>query len=57
MNVNAQNKIDGLKDEIIKRFGLTGEIITRNNIIYKNDEIVLIQNQTTGDLKIKRNLR
>lgn len=57
MNVEAQKMIDDLRREIVKRFALTNKVQTRHNNIYKNDQIVLIQNQTTGDLKIKRNLR
>lgn len=57
MNVEAQKMIDDLRREIVKRFALTNEVQTRNNNIYKNDQIVLIQNQTTGEIKVKRNLR
>lgn len=57
MNVEAQKMIDDLRREIVKRFALTNKVQTRHNNIYKNDQIALIQNQTTGDLKIKRNLR
>lgn len=57
MNENAIEKINDIRDGIIKEYDLNRKKITRNNIIYLNDELVLIQNITTGDLKVKRNLR
>jgi hypothetical protein len=57
MNENAIRKIDEIKVGVIKKYGLDDRIRTKNNIIFRNEEIVLIQNIATGDLKIKRNLR
>jgi len=57
MNENAIRKIDEIKVGVIKKYGLDDRIRTKNNLVYKNNEIVLIQNIATGDLKIKRNLR
>jgi hypothetical protein len=57
MNVDALKIIEEIKQEIIKGYGLSNESKTRNNSIYTNKHIVLIQNKTTGDLKVKRNLR
>lgn len=57
MNVDALKIVEEIKQEIIKSYGLSNESKTRNNSIYANEHIVLIQNKTTGDLKVKRNLR
>lgn len=57
MNENAFIKIGEIRKYIVKKYGLDTKIRTKNNIIYKNDDIVLIENVVTGDLKIKRNIR
>ena len=57
MNENAFIKIGEIRKYIVKKYGLDTTIRTKNNIIYKNDDIVLIENVVTGDLKIKRNTR
>jgi sulfur transfer complex TusBCD TusB component (DsrH family) len=57
MNENAFIKIGEIRKYIVKKYGLDTKIRTKNNIIYKNDDIVLIENVVTGDLKIKRNTR
>lgn len=49
--------IEDLKKTIIEKYGLEKKITTKNNVIYTNEQVVLIQNITTGDLKFKRNLR
>ena len=55
--IEALKMIDEARDAIIAKYYLTQKITTRNNVIWKNDDLVLIQNTTTGDLKLKRNLR
>jgi len=57
MNENAFIKIVEIRKHIVWRYGLDTTIRTKNNIIYKNDDLVLIENVVTGDLKIKRNTR
>lgn len=57
MNENAFIKIGEIRKYIVKKYGLDTTIRTKNNIIYKNDDIVLIENVVTGDLKIKKNTR
>jgi sulfur transfer complex TusBCD TusB component (DsrH family) len=57
MNENAFIKIGEIRKYIVKKYGLDTKIRTKNNIIYKNDDIVLIENVVTGDLKIKKNTR
>ena len=57
MNENAFIKIGEIRKYIVKKYGLDTTIRTKNNIIYKNDDLVLIENVVTGDLKIKRNTR
>lgn len=49
--------IEKTKNEIIEKYGLIKKCTTKNNVIYCNSDVVLIQNMTTGDLKFKRNLR
>lgn len=49
--------IEEVRRGIIEKYALADRISTRNNIIFKNDEVVLVQNKTTGDIKLKRNLR
>lgn len=49
--------IEETKNEIIGKYGLIKECTTKNNKIYSNADVVLIQNMTTGELKFKRNLR
>lgn len=57
MNENAFIKIGEIRKYIVKKYCLDTTIRTKNNIIYKNDDLVLIENVVTGDLKIKRNTR
>ena len=57
MNESAFIKIGEIRKYIVKKYGLDTTIRTKNNIIYKNDDLVLIENVVTGDLKIKRNTR
>lgn len=57
MNENALKIIEEVKKSIIEKYVLTDRITTKNNVIYRNDEVVLIQNIRTGDLKFKPNLR
>ncbi len=57
MNNEALIEINDIKNYIIKKYSLKEKIRTKNNLIYRNDKIVLIENIFTGDLKVKRNLR
>ncbi len=57
MNNEALIEINDIKNYIIKKYSLKEKIRTKNNLIYRNDKIVLIENVFTGDLKVKRNLR
>ncbi len=57
MNNEALIEINEIKNYIIKKYSLKEKIRTKNNLIYRNDKIVLIENIFTGDLKVKRNLR
>lgn len=55
--IEAIRILDEAKDCIIEKYKLNKKITTKNNVIYINNEVVLIQNTTTGDFKFKRNLR
>lgn len=57
MNEEAVKIITDTKNSLIEKYSLNKKITTRNNVIYSNDEVVLIQNMTTGELKFKQNLR
>jgi len=57
MNERALKSVNEIRKYVIEKYSLNETIKTRNNIIYRNDDIVLIENVVTGDLKIKRNLR
>ena len=57
MNNEALIEINDIKNYIIKKYSLKEKIRTKNNLIYRNDKIVLIENIFTGDLKVKQNLR
>ncbi len=57
MNENAIKKLSEIRNGIIEKYGLNERIRTKNNLVYKNNEIVLIENVVTGDLKVKQNLR
>ena len=57
MNENAIKILSEIRNAVIEKYALNERIRTKNNIIYRNEEIVLIENIATGDLKIKRNLR
>jgi len=55
--IEAVKILDDTRNNIIEKYQLNKKITTKNNVIYTNEEVVLIQNMTTGDLKFKRNLR
>ena len=55
--IDQLKMIDDVRDAIIAKYYLTQKITTRNNVIWRNEDLALIQNTTTGDLKLKRNLR
>lgn len=55
--IDQLKMIDDVRDAIIEKHHLHEKITTRNNVIWRNDDLVLIQNTTTGELKFKRNLR
>lgn len=55
--IEAIRILDDTRNSIIEKYQLNKKITTKNNVIYTNQEVVLIQNITTGDLKFKRNLR
>jgi len=57
MNENAIKKLSEIRNGVIEKYALNERIRTKHNLVYKNNEIVLIENIATGDLKIKRNLR
>lgn len=57
MNEEALKIITDTKKSLIEKYSLNKKITTKNNVIYSNDEVVLIQNMTTGELKFKQNLR
>ncbi len=57
MNEEAVKIITDTKKSLIEKYSLNKKITTKNNVIYSNDEVVLIQNMTTGELKFKQNLR
>jgi hypothetical protein len=45
------------KNSLIEKYAMKKIITTRNNVIWGTEEVVLIQNMTTGELKLKKNLR
>lgn len=49
--------VEEAKNILIEKYDLVKKCTTRNNVIWGNEDVVLIQNTTTGDLKFKRNLR
>ena len=49
-------RITDLKKRLIEKYSLNKKITTKNNLIYSNDVVVLIQNMTTGELKFIQNL-
>jgi len=56
MNENFKT-VNEIRRYIVEKYSLNDRIRTKNNLIYRNNEIVLIENIVTGDLKVKRNLR
>ena len=49
--------ITDTRNSLIEKYEMKKIVTTRNNIIWGIDEVVLIQNMTTGELKLKKNLR
>ena len=49
--------IEEAKILLIVRYGLKLAHKTKHNNIYTSQDVVLIENIVTGDLKLKRNLR
>lgn len=45
------------KNDLIEKYAMKKITTTRNNVIWGTEEVVLIQNMTTGELKLKKNLR
>ena len=45
------------KNSLIEKYAMKKITTTRNNVIWGTEEVVLIQNMTTGELKLKKNLR
>jgi len=54
---DAVKIITDTRNSLIEKYAMKKIITTRNNIIWGIDEVVLIQNMTTGELKLKKNLR
>lgn len=57
MNEEANRIITETKNNLIEKYALEKKATTRNNLIYGNKDVVLIQNIVTGELKFKQNLR
>lgn len=57
MNDDAVKIITDTKNSLIEKYAMKKISTTRNNVIWGTDEVVLIQNMTTGELKFKQNLR
>jgi hypothetical protein len=49
--------ITDTRNSLIEKYEMKKITTTRNNIIWGIDEVVLIQNMTTGEFKLKKNLR
>lgn len=54
---DAVKIITDTRNSLIEKYSMKKIVTTRNNIIWGIDEVVLIQNMTTGELKLKKNLR
>ena len=54
---NAVRIITDTKYSLIEKYGMKKITTTRNNVIWGTDEVVLNQNMTTGELKLKKNIR
>lgn len=54
---DAVKIITDTRNSLIEKYEMKKIVTTRNNIIWGIDEVVLIQNMTTGELKLKKNLR
>lgn len=49
--------ITDTRNSLIEKYEMKKITTTRNNIIWGIDEVVLIQNMTTGEFELKKNLR
>jgi len=49
--------ITDTRNSLIEKYEMKKITTTRNNVIWGTEEVVLIQNMTTGELKLKKNLR
>ena len=54
---DAVKIITDTRNSLIEKYEMKKITTTRNNIIWGIDEVVLIQNMTTGEFKLKKNLR
>jgi len=54
---DAVKIITDTRNSLIEKYEMKKITTTRNNIIWGTEEVVLIQNMTTGELKLKKNLR
>lgn len=54
---DAVKIITETKNSLIEKYAMKKITTTRNNVIWGTEEVVLIQNMTTGELKLKKNLR
>ena len=54
---DAVKIITDTRNTLIEKYEMKKIVTPRNNIIWGIDEVVLIQNMTTGELKLKKNLR
>ncbi|HCS74574.1 MAG TPA: hypothetical protein DIW17_11965, partial [Clostridiales bacterium] len=54
---DAVKIITETKNSLIEKYEMKKITTTRNNVIWGTEKVVLIQNMTTGELKLKKNLR
>ena len=54
---DAVKIITDTRNSLIEKYEMKKITTTRNNVIWGTEEVVLIQNMTTGELKLKKNLR
>ena len=54
---DAVKIITDTRNSLIEKYELKKFTTTRNNVIWGTEEVVLIQNMTTGEFKLKKNLR
>jgi hypothetical protein len=54
---DAVKIITETKNSLIEKYAMKKITTTRNNVIWGTEKVVLIQNMTTGELKLKKNLR